>query len=102
MMESLLVGAVVGAVYCFSLQRTSFGVSISPASTEIRRALVFFSLRLLSIALVFLFIARWTELNMSSVVVAFITVYSLFLFHKAGKTLFYDINNRRMQPKRRI
>lgn len=101
-MLSLWVGTVVGVIYCVSLQKTAFGISNKAKIEDMRRVLTFFSLRLLLIALVFLFLARFTELNMSFVIVSFITVFSLFLFYMAAKAFFYDMNKRQTQSRRRI
>jgi len=99
---SFCVGALVGVIYCVSLQKTAFGISNNAKNEDMGRALTFFSLRLLLIALVFSFLARFTDLNMSSVVISFITVFSFFLFYMAAKTFFYDMNKRRTQSKRRV
>lgn len=98
-MWSLLVGVFVGGLYCLGLQRTARCHSLQSSTVEVRRALGGFFLRLIIISLVFIVLARFTVLNMPSVVIAFIIVYSTYLLQAAVRAFVCGMKRRQLSSK---
>ncbi|MFQ5949399.1 MAG: hypothetical protein ACE5J1_01780 [Nitrospiria bacterium] len=102
MILSLLVGGSLGVAYSYSLKRTLSQGSQRSFSSGLRSALRSFIFRLSSIALILYGLAHISSLNLSLVILSFITVISAFLLQVAVKAYLIDVRRRGAQPNREI
>lgn len=87
MVESILVGVFLAAIYGFCVQRWTARSSESASAASKWGVLVMASLRLLSVAILFFLLSKVAVLDIAVVMLAFIVGVSFSLFFLARKMI---------------
>lgn len=100
MIGSFFVGAALAGAYFYSMQRTSLNPAQGSLSSGLLRSLVGFSLRVSFLTIILIALARATALQVTGVIISFMTVFIFLLFGAAARVFLSDLKNR--PPARRV
>ncbi len=91
----------MAGIYFYTLNKTALRGSDHSLSSGLFWGLGGFALRIFLVILIFWGLARFSALNISGVILAFIVTFPVFLFQAAGKIVLSDLK-KLGQPSRRI